>query len=865
VTEKETTFEPGANTQVINLPGRESRWVPRRFRFRLPRPAATFTARAEELAELDRRWPALGSRPPAVQVLTGLAGVGKTQLAAAYAEAHMADYDLIAWVRAAADPLADLADLADQLRLTELEDTVEQRAERTVMALAAWDRPWLLVFDNVEDPEMLNRWCPATGSGRILVTARNRGLAPDFGRELYLDVFNLEEATKYLLARSRHSEAERAPAAAVATALGRLPLALAHAGAYCAAERGTSFTDYLARLHALPATEVERAPEVFYTKAVASTLATSIAEATRRAPLAADVLNLAAVLDSDAIPLELFNVLVPAEVHGGAADAQHRLNRTVAELRTFGLVDVADGQLAVHRLLQRVVRDQLRQAGDTRPICQAVVAVAAAFPADLAVPQSWPSARRLVAHAQVLARQPVAALADCSNHAISLMNRVVLYRLHAGDHTELATVALGAVHLATELLGSEHPDTLTARANLAAAYAFDGRIADAIALEERVVADGERLLGPEHPDTLTARGNLASSYRSVGRTAEAIALQELVLVGRDRLLGAEHPDTVRARSNLAASYWSAGRTAEAIALQERVLAESERLLGPEHPETLRAQGNLAGSYSSAGRTAEAVALQERVLADSERLLGPEHPDTLRALGNLALSYWSAGRTGEAIVIEERVLADRERLLGPEHPDTLRARGNLAGSYSSAGRTAEAIALQERVLADSERLLGPEHPDALTARANLASSYSSAGRVSDATALLEQALNDRERVLGREHPDTLTVRANLASSYWSAGRIGEAVALREQVLADSERLLGSEHPNTLSARFTLAQSYQAMGLNAGARALIAEVHASLERLPALDQPFTQVARPTRGESPAARLPPVLVPKPADRLK
>jgi len=39
----------------------------------------------------------------------------------------------------------------------------------------------------------------------------------------------------------------------------------------------------------------------------------------------------------------------------------------------------------------------------------------------------------------------------------------------------------------------------------------------AIAILGRVVADSERLLGDEHPDTLTARSNLAFSYWQAGR------------------------------------------------------------------------------------------------------------------------------------------------------------------------------------------------------------------------------------------------------------------------------------------------------------------------------------------------------------
>ena len=69
-------------------------------------------------------------------------------------------------------------------------------------------------------------------------------------------------------------------------------------------------------------------------------------------------------------------------------------------------------------------------------------------------------------------------------------------------------------------------------------------------LGERLVADRERLLGPEHPDTLSARANLASSYWSAGRTADAIAIGEQVLADSERLLGPEHPDTLGARANL---------------------------------------------------------------------------------------------------------------------------------------------------------------------------------------------------------------------------------------------------------------------------------------------------------------------------
>ena len=50
---------------------------------------------------------------------------------------------------------------------------------------------------------------------------------------------------------------------------------------------------------------------------------------------------------------------------------------------------------------------------------------------------------------------------------------------------------------------------------------------------EQVTADMERLLGPEHPDTLTAQAELAESYWSAGRIGEAIAIGEQVAADRE--------------------------------------------------------------------------------------------------------------------------------------------------------------------------------------------------------------------------------------------------------------------------------------------------------------------------------------------
>ena len=88
--------------------------------------------------------------------------------------------------------------------------------------------------------------------------------------------------------------------------------------------------------------------------------------------------------------------------------------------------------------------------------------------------------------------------------------------------------------------GADHPNNLKER------------MAEAIPLLERTLADSERVLGARHPDTLTTRNNLAMAYRAAGRTTEAIPLLERTLADSERVLGADHPDTNAAREDLAA-------------------------------------------------------------------------------------------------------------------------------------------------------------------------------------------------------------------------------------------------------------------------------------------------------------------------
>lgn len=130
------------------------------------------------------------------------------------------------------------------------------------------------MLDNVECAEQLEGLLPRGEHGRVLVTSRDRTLR-QFGPVLAVDVFDEDTATRYLAERAERIDDEPG-ARELARALGCLPLALAHAAAYCV--EGTSFTDYRLLLDGLPAVELfDSRPDLSYAQTVASTWKPSIA------------------------------------------------------------------------------------------------------------------------------------------------------------------------------------------------------------------------------------------------------------------------------------------------------------------------------------------------------------------------------------------------------------------------------------------------------------------------------------------------------------------------------------------------------------------------------------------------------------
>ena len=391
-----------------------------------------------------------------------------------------------------------------------------------------------------------------------------------------------------------------------------------------------------------------------------------------------------------------------------------------------------------------------------------------------------------------------------------------------GIYAKAETLLKDAVTVRSALLGVDHLDTLTSRANLANVYWYQGRYPESIAAHEAVLRVRAARLEHDHPDVLQSRFDLASAYAMVARTREAIAMEEETLKLREARLGPDHVDTLQSRDNLADNYRAAGRLNEAVRLSEETFKLRKSKLGPDHVDTLLSRINVANGYEAVGRITEMIAIQEEALKLAESKLGRDHPITLACRIILARAYRAAGRLEKLIAMEQETLKLHESKLGHDHPNTLASRDNLATDYVVAGRPAEAIRLYEETLKLRESKLEPDHPQTLSTRDNLASAYREVGRLAEAIKLHQEVLTLRESKLGPNHPHTLASRDSLATDYHNAARFDEAIKLQEETLKLQESKLGYDHPSTLASRHNLAVSYIEVGRGAEAIKLHQEV-------------------------------------------
>ncbi|MGR6965820.1 FxSxx-COOH system tetratricopeptide repeat protein [Geodermatophilus sp. URMC 61] len=768
-----------------------------------------FTGRDGMLTALRRR---LHAREGTlvVQALYGLGGVGKTQLALEYAHRFAADYDLVWWIDAEQPVLipGQLAALAARLDLPH-GPTVADTVERLLAELTR--RPlWLLVFDNAERPGDIADYRPG-GAGHVLITSRSPGWGALGGR-LEVDVLTRAETIALLCGRIPALSEDLADK--LAAELGDLPLAAAQAAGYLE-QTDLPPADYLRRFRTHRETLLARGEVPGYSGRLDTTWALTLERLRCEDPAAVQLLELAAFLAPEPIPLTLFGGhadLLEEPLRTAAADPD-ALTDTVGALVGYSLAHRSADAFQLHRLLQAVIRQQLPADRQQTTAQRAVALLAAAHPGDPEDPASWPSYTQLTPH--VLATSP---LADLSSAGRRLVLDTIRYLQTKGDSSGSRAVCAPLLDRWREVLGPDHPDTLTAASGLTVALVRLGEGEPARAPGEDTLRRCRRVLGPDHPLTLQAAVALTGALVELGQAEPARALGEDTLRRCRRVFGPDHPLTLQAAVALTGALVLLGQAEPARALGEDTLRRCRRVLGLDHPTTLVVATAFTLPLVLLGQAEPARALGEDTLRRCRRVFGPDHVHTLIAATALTGALVLLGDAEPARALGEDTLRRCRRVFGPDHPITLLAATVLTGALLLLGEAEPARALGEDTLRRGRRVFGPDHLTTLQAAVALTGALLLLGEAEPARALGEDTLRRSRRAFGPDHPITLLTATVLTGALLLLGEAEAARALGEDTLPRCLRVLGPDHPITLGAAAVLTGALAGLGEVEAARAL-----------------------------------------------
>lgn len=718
------------------------------------------------------------------QSISGLGGIGKTQLALEYAYHYRDNYAAVLWVRAGSQTqmLGDLSSIAELLQIPRTKK-LESKHQHLINEIAYWLRThsgWLLVFDNAdENPDDaenaeavekgigLDRLLSLLEGGHILLTTRVQTVA-NLAQNFRLEEMQPEEGAQLLLLRSNQlsspdilkttDRVDREEVLALSRLLGGLPLALEQARAYIEAT-GCGLAGYR-RLYeefrkdilqsVIKGSRLDRE----YQDSVATTWLISFRRVEQQLTLASDLLKLCAYFAPEAIP-EAMVLKGTGKLDSGLRQlAENRLqfNFACQVLLNYSLIkrSAKEATFSIHRLVQAVLQDSMDEDKQRFWAEEAVRALEHAFHAA-----TEQEIEQYIPHAQVcsssikkfhLEGQEVAELLKMAAKAVD----------SRGWFAHARPLYLQAYDAFSAFFGPHHPRTLSVLRDVAHLHMDLGAVPLSAQIYKKLADHLEQVLGSDNPDLLDALNYLAWAQ----------------LVSRDYLAAAQ--TCAKALQMLERNR---GRWPTEQAMTYQVAAEISGILGND---------DLAEEYYL------------RALAVQELALGPNHPEVASSLSNYGayLLLHQDIEQGEALL--HRALEIRQKVLGSDHPETADSLVCLAAISWRKKNYKEAEDQYQQALEIYRQKLGPYHPDVLSTLRNLANLAAYQIKDEQADLYFREAFDVAPYAGGKETHIYYNLLKDYATFLQERGRVDEADSYRKQVV-DLEELLktrGPQHSLTL---------------------------------------------------------------------
>lgn len=594
-------------------------------------------------APLIRRVEEGHARGHGLQILRGIPGVGKTQIAVHYAHQRawiQGNAKFVWWVDWQTSGSRALVAFARALRLGP-EDETEILLMNRLMTWLTTNDNWLIVVDGAGSPEHVLGALPDKDSGQVLVTTTDPQWN-NYGLTLPVRPLTPHQAATIFAGHRASDSTERRE---LATQLGCLPLALQQARAYMTAT-GQTCGGYqrLLDLHTRRTLAAPPLPDD-YPRSVDAVIGIAIAAACEMDDRSAMLLNIAAHLAANDLPLrELVSKWRPGlrEDLRPLVANEADFDSALAPLIRYGLLELEEASLSIHPLTQLVVRS--RQDG-SHWLRVTIDLLSEAVPDDLFEPKAAAGFDPFVPHIiEAGRRDPPPGVEDA---VARLVDRAATRLQHRGDHEWAAEAFEVAATLARAADSTDLQLTIQMNYGLAVAHL---RPQEGLALLEEALETAEGLFPNDAGRLATFRTNIGWAYHQAGDSAaaEPELLEALSLYNQSSAAAPPRRGHVHALMNLGLVLYALGRYPEALEATEHAGDLLNRTDGDTLGDAATIANNIAAMERAMNDLDSAIVHYRQALQQRTDTLGSDHRLVYLVMSNLAAALADLGKRDNAI-------------------------------------------------------------------------------------------------------------------------------------------------------------------------------------------------------------------------
>ena len=726
----------------------------------------------------------------------GMGGVGLNTFVREYIHRQSNAYS-VAWILPGTCRTSCASEYANLGRALGIAGNSQQEAVDATRSWLEENERWILVFEDVGSVNDVSDFIPETAKGHVLVVVRDP--MPESASSLNIGLLSADEAAKLLTGRSGVSDARRI--GALIHHMGGIPLPLVLAGAYLRATKGSGGPDIVRMLSKTPLADNGRSPELSAKLLVHAVLEPALNRISGAMPAARDLLALCSFFGGEPVPLDL--IVNGAEHYSSllskTASDKDALRAAFAMLHRFGLIDITNESLMMHRLVQYVVRKGMSNDARRAWASAALRAVETAYPSLAAYSDADSGYARLMPHVIATSGHTERAEAALGKTGL-LLNRLGLNLRTSGELEDGLRYCERSLRLSESYYGEIHPSVAMRVNSLGILHQDLGQLEVARDCYQRAIRICEKVYGPVsqavftsvHSSMLTMPvRNLCTVLEAMGDLTAAKTAYEQALAIHMQVHGRHHAIVAECANNLGNL---CHRNDDLDSAQNYFEIAVEAETNADTPE----QGNLAIYLNNLGtlllaekRHGEAQEKFERALQLDRTDFGPQHANVVQDLANLAQAFTGQRKFDEASEAFAEALAIEE---GGAQPDRQRIQLLLRWLARVSHLRPDPVAAREyyeRLIALKEAQHGPDSPELFSDLFAYAGTLEKAGDLDRAVAALDRILaisartsTDAREETARAHQGLGVVKLAMGSPEDALAHLGKALQLHQQQNGDA---------------------------------------------------------------------------------